>query len=262
MTAPSHNASPSGGPQGDVPPGGASPPAARPPTPIILIDSNTLSREGLRAIFGAGDFRVHAHAATLDEVLGAGPGSGAIGIILVDAAVLRNVGTDLPQLRTLHPGAHVVLLTDQVEMRDMADAIQAGADGILMKDISVEALAQSMRLVLAGEKVFPTRLASLLVGGRLPAPMPDDRDRGLSRGPGRGDRSGLSRREMQILRHLVTGESNKSIAGSLNITEATVKVHLKTLLRKINASNRTQAAIWALNHGMGGDGSGSEGMVA
>ena len=60
----------------------------------------------------------------------------------------------------------------------------------------------------------------------------------------------LSPREMQILRHLLDGDSNKLIGKHLDITEATVKVHLKSLLRKIGVANRTQAAIWAMNNGV------------
>jgi len=93
-------------------------------------------------------------------------------------------------------------------------------------------------LVLLGEKVFPTSLAALLISGPVDnvVEMP-------------GGRRGLSERENQILRSLLKGESNKMIANRLGITEATVKVHLKTVLRKIGAANRTQAAIWALNNG-------------
>jgi two-component system nitrate/nitrite response regulator NarL len=65
---------------------------------------------------------------------------------------------------------------------------------------------------------------------------------------------GLSPREQEILQALVTGASNKMIAIRLGITEATVKVHLKTLLRKIDVNNRTQAAIWAMNNGFTADG--------
>ena len=65
---------------------------------------------------------------------------------------------------------------------------------------------------------------------------------------------GLSPREQEILQALVTGASNKLIAIKLGITEATVKVHLKTLLRKIDVNNRTQAAIWAMNNGFTAEG--------
>ncbi len=94
---------------------------------------------------------------------------------------------------------------------------------------------------MLGEKVFPTHLAALLVNGvanTVPANIPPDNS------------FGLSEREMQILQCLVQGDSNKLIANRLSITEATVKVHMKSLLRKINVSNRTQAAIWALNNGL------------
>jgi two-component system nitrate/nitrite response regulator NarL len=93
--------------------------------------------------------------------------------------------------------------------------------------------------VMMGEKVFPTHLAALLISGRINTSafdMPSAR-------------KGLSQREVQIVRCLLNGDSNKVVANHLNITEATVKVHLKSLLRKINATNRTQAAIWALNNG-------------
>jgi two-component system nitrate/nitrite response regulator NarL len=117
--------------------------------------------------------------------------------------------------------------------------LDAGLDGYLLSDLSPAALVQSLQLVLLGEKVFPTSLAALLVSG-----LTDN----VVTMPGGG--RGLSEREGQILRFLVHGESNKMIANHLGITEATVKVHLKTVLRKIGALNRTQAAIWALNNGL------------
>jgi len=147
-------------------------------------------------------------------------------------------------LKAACPDARLVLLTGKLDGGVMARAIQAGADGFLMKDISIEGLAQSLRLVMMGEKVLPSDLAALLISGKVSgndtASLPQLR-------------KGVSQREAQILRYLLNGDSNKMIANHLNITEATVKVHLKSLLRKINASNRTQAAIWALNNGIGGE---------
>jgi two-component system nitrate/nitrite response regulator NarL len=94
---------------------------------------------------------------------------------------------------------------------------------------------------MMGEKVFPTNLASMLLNlDSTPSPMKSVR--------------GLSPREQDILQALVSGSSNKVIAFKLGITEATVKVHLKTLLRKIDVNNRTQAAIWAMNNGFTAEG--------
>jgi two-component system, NarL family, nitrate/nitrite response regulator NarL len=90
-----------------------------------------------------------------------------------------------------------------------------------------------------GEKVFPTNLAAMLLDMTASGPLNSVR--------------GVSPREQQILQLLVTGASNKMIAIRLGITEATVKVHLKTLLRKIDVNNRTQAAIWAMNNGFTAD---------
>jgi two-component system, NarL family, nitrate/nitrite response regulator NarL len=119
--------------------------------------------------------------------------------------------------------------------------MNAGADGYLMKDVSPEALLQSLELVMMGEKVFPTNLAAMLFElNNASSPVNSVR--------------GLSPREQEILRALVTGSSNKLIAIKLGITEATVKVHLKTLLRKIDVNNRTQAAIWAMNNGFTAEG--------
>ena len=138
------------------------------------------------------------------------------------------------------PDAKVVVLTEMLCSQTLAACLGAGAHGYLIKDISVEALLQSLRLVELGEKVFPTHLAALLVNGMM-----------ASTAPARQVSShGLSEREGQVLQCLVQGGTNKMIANRLGITEATIKVHMKSLLRKINASNRTQAAIWALNHGL------------
>jgi two-component system nitrate/nitrite response regulator NarL len=114
-----------------------------------------------------------------------------------------------------------------------------GADGFLIKNVSPEALIQSLQLIMLGEKVFPTNLASMLLDMNAVSPQHSVR--------------GLSPREQEILQALVTGASNKLIAIKLGITEATVKVHLKTLLRKIDVNNRTQAAIWAMNNGFSAD---------
>jgi two-component system nitrate/nitrite response regulator NarL len=101
--------------------------------------------------------------------------------------------------------------------------------------MSGDALQQSLRLVLLGEKVFPTDLAHLLTNGRM------------------GHFNGLSDREMQILACLLNGAKNKQIAYELKISDGTVKVRLKAILKKIHVRNRTQAAIWALNHGLARD---------
>jgi len=211
-----------------------------PATPIALIDQNRLVREGLKAVFPADAFTIACQAASLDEALIAIPAGEEPRLVLVDPEGLGGAPRVVRALKELCPRAHVVVLTDNLAPGDMVEAIKAGADGFLMKDISVGALAQSLRLVLMGEKVFPSHLAALLMGGKMAGHE-------ISVDP--SSPKGLSRRETEILCCLLGGDSNKMIANALGITEATIKVHLKSLLRKINVSNRTQAAIWALNNG-------------
>ena len=113
--------------------------------------------------------------------------------------------------------------------------------GYLLSDISTDALSYSLQLVMLGEKVFPTQMASFWT--QTPMRSGASASKAIA--------SKLSNRESEILHCLVDGSSNKAIARRLDITESTVKVHMKSLLRKINAANRTQAAIWGMEAGFG-----------
>jgi len=203
---------------------------------LLIIDGSTLFRQGMKQLLPAefnivGEARDHGEAVTLIN------GGVKPQIILVDCPA-GTVKEAVAALKEAAPATHVVHLTDSVDAGRLRSALEAGAAGYLTKDRSAEALAQALRLVLMGEKVFPSDLAMLLLQGAAAGPAPGQ------------SHKGLSAREHQILRCLLEGQSNKMIALKLNITEATVKVHLKSLLRKINATNRTQAAIWAMNNGM------------
>jgi two-component system nitrate/nitrite response regulator NarL len=212
--------------------------------PIVLIDPNKLFRQGLKALLAGGDLRIVGECSTPREAQSLANPEAGVRLVLCDPTAGAGVQETVGELRSIFPGAQVVMLTGTMDPQAMISAIQAGVDGCLVKDISPDALVQSLRLVLMGEKVFPTELAALLVSGRFQG----------SEAAVPASRKGLSPREVEILQRLVDGDSNKMIANRLGITEATVKVHLKSLLRKISASNRTQAAIWALNNGMGENG--------
>ena len=211
-----------------------------PPVSIALIDANNLFRQGMKALFVDLDFHITREASSLSAALPAVSGDDAPQLILIDPTGIGGAAELIQSLKAACPAARAVLLTSTLDAGVMTKAIEAGADGFLMKDISTEALIQSLRLVMMGETVFPSPLAALLISGQR-------------NGADAADlptlRKGVSQREAQILRCLLNGNSNKVIANHLRITEATVKVHLKSLLRKINATNRTQAAIWGLNNG-------------
>ena len=208
---------------------------------VLLIDGSTLFRQGMKQLLQPDAFRVSAEARSHGEAIQQIAAGLKVDLILIDVPDVESVKHSFDALRQAAPAARLVHLTTGVDARRLRAALEAGADGYLTKDRSAEALTEALRLVMLGEKVFPSDLASLLT--HSPA---------MGLAPTLTHRS-LSQREEQILRCLVRGESNKQIAIRLGITEATVKVHLKSLLRKISCSNRTQAAIWAMNHGLNAD---------
>jgi two-component system, NarL family, nitrate/nitrite response regulator NarL len=208
---------------------------------IFLIDASRLFREGLRRIFADSAFEVAHEAFSVDEAL---PFIESLqpSLVLVDLPEHGDaMGRRISQIRAAAPDVRIVALTDSVRVSRLAEALTAGVDGYLAKNMSAEALSQSLHLVLLGEKVFPTDLAQLLTARELTGRSDDGETARFS---------GLSDREMQILACLVTGDQNKQIANALNISDGTVKVHLKAILKKLRVQNRTQAAIWAMNHGI------------
>jgi two-component system, NarL family, nitrate/nitrite response regulator NarL len=208
-------------------------------TVIWLIDGHPLLRSGLRSQLEGKGFLVAAEAATVDEITHNGTNGPAPNIILLDFLQ----GTDaVSALKSAQPQARTVVFAESAELAHLADMFSAGADGYLLKSITASALIESLRLVALGEKVFPSMLTDFLGAMRASQSSTSERVRV-------GDVA-LSQRELDIIRHLADGNSNKAIAKELSITEATVKVHLKTVLRKLGATNRTQVAIWAVQHGL------------
>ncbi len=208
----------------------------------LVIDQSGLFREGLRQLLTGSPYRVEFEFASLTEaVTQVGKGCRP-DLILSEFDDSSDSFGHLNRLRAARPESKLVVLTSRLVPRSLSHSLEAGADGYLLKDISIEALTQSLGLVMVGEKVFPTQLAGLLVQGKA-------RPEGPTFRPGVRP-NGLSDREEAILRCLVYGYPNKIIATQLQMTEASVKVHLKAVLRKIRAANRTQAAIWAINNGL------------
>jgi two-component system nitrate/nitrite response regulator NarL len=203
--------------------------------PLLLIDANRLFRQGLAHLLEGSEFQVVAEAGTAAEALSSG--QALPGLILIDPVAGQSGADAVAALREGAPSARIVVLTGAVDAKSLPLVLEAGADAFMLKDTTTDTLVQKLKLVMLGEKVFPGSVVSLLLN------CPTDAGHRVAG-------SHLSQREMQILRHLLSGDSNKLIGLRLGITEATVKVHLKSLLRKIGVSNRTQAAIWGMNNGI------------
>jgi two-component system nitrate/nitrite response regulator NarL len=139
--------------------------------------------------------------------------------------------------------ARVLVLSGELSVDELGACLRMGAGGYLLSNISKEVLTHSLRLILLGETVFPSQLATAWATGQL-------RQAGPAAGSGTGKAlEVLTQRETEILGCLTEGAPNKTIARQLGITEATVKIHVKSLIRKIGVQNRTQAALWAIQVG-------------
>lgn len=212
-------------------------------TNVVLIDDNHLSREGLLHILRDRSFNVVASVSNVGKLTAAYDGGTPISLIIVDCDTdAANAYQDLLHLRERYPNAKIAGLAGTDDPALLSTCFSTPVDGLVCKDVSSDAFVKTLDLILAGERVFPAKFISMLLkGAETSRPNLSLRQAGGA---------SLSERETQILQCLIIGESNKAIANRLNVTEATIKVHLKSILRKIQVRNRTQAAIWALNNGM------------
>lgn len=215
----------------------------------FLVEPNALLREGLRRILSETVYAPSVAAGAFDEVSSqCGPDSGTIVLIADASRDHEGLCRHTKLLKEQNPNAKVIMLVDQYDLNHVLTAFRSGADAYLKKSISYEVLVKSLDLVLLGEAIFPGAIIDLL--REQDARVEESKQ--VSAPEGHQELSppakGLSVRETVILRCLMDGDSNKIIARKYDITEATVKVHVKAILRKIQAKNRTQAAIWAASH--------------
>ncbi|MGZ4975293.1 MAG: LuxR C-terminal-related transcriptional regulator [Limisphaerales bacterium] len=165
-------------------------------------------------------------------------------------------GTAVEQIavfRDQHPGGRIAIVADHYRLDELVSAFRAGANGYFVDIMTCDVLIKSVELVMMGETIFPSAFLSFALGtegGHLGEAIPRDEKNHAILIPIEDTLAPqLSMREKSILRCLIEGDSNKCIARKMDIAEATVKVHVKAILRKIRVQNRTQAAIWGMNNG-------------
>lgn len=217
--------------------------------PTLLVETNTLLREGLRRILAETTYNPVALASSFEDVFATWQsGSNPFLLILDGARDPDEACSQVRQVKEQHEGARVLMLVDQYDLKQIIGAFQSGVDAYLIKSVSCEVLVKTLDLVMLGEIIFPSVVLELLREHALRADEGTEAPAPEKASDGTYQAKGLSVRETVILRCLMDGDSNKLIARKFDITEATVKVHVKAILRKIHAKNRTQAAIWAASH--------------
>ncbi|WP_327124201.1 response regulator transcription factor [Streptomyces sp. NBC_01727] len=207
---------------------------------VLLVDDHQVVRRGLRTFLEIQD--------DIEVVGEAADGAEGVArseelhpdVVLMD---IKMPGTDgieaLRKLRELENPAKVLIVTSFTEQRTVVPALRAGASGYVYKDVDPDALAGAIRSVYAGHVLLQPEVAGALLA---------QEDAGGCTGRG----STLTDREREVLGLIADGRSNREIARALVLSEKTVKTHVSNILMKLDLSDRTQAALWAVRHGVAG----------
>lgn len=205
------------------------------PQTILVVDDHPLFRKGvIQLIQAAPEFRFVGEAPSGREGIQLAQ-SLHPDMILLDLNMKDMNGVDvLKAIKDDGLDSRVIMLTVSDHAEDLMAALQAGADGYLLKDMEPEDLMQQLGEAARGKITISERLTQLLVASLREKSRPTS----LAE-------AGLTEQENRILEHLIDGKSNKLIARDMGIAEGTVKVHVKHLLKKLNLRSRVEAAVWA-----------------
>lgn len=201
------------------------------PIKILVVDDHAIVRKGLVALLNTIDgLRVIAEASDGEQAVVAHR-IHKPDVTLMDLRLPKLGGADaIASIRKEQPSARVIVLTTFDGDEDIFRALQAGAKGYLLKGMDAAELTEAIRAVYAGRSRIPASIAEKLAE-RMGGPE-------------------LTTRELEVLKRIVAGRSNKEIGGDLHISEATVKTHINSILSKLGVSDRTQAATSALQRGI------------
>ena len=204
---------------------------------VLLADDHGVIRDGLgRLIAGLEDVELVAVAADGAEALEAARRERP-DVVVMDLEMPRLDGIEATRRIVAElPGTAVLVLTSFSDRPRILGALEAGAVGYLLKDAASDDVAEGIRAAARGESPLDPRAARTILSARAePDPL-----------------AAFSQREREVLDLLVQGLANKLIARRLEISEKTVKSHLTRIFREIGVTDRTQAALWAERHGLGG----------
>jgi two-component system nitrate/nitrite response regulator NarL len=228
-------------------------------TDVCIVSEYEISREGLKNILKSEGFRIVDLFATVDEAIGANLPQDVF--IILDGFALSDQSQLVQDILSHFPSALVAVLSERFDVNAMIGCFQNGAKGYIVRSMKALPMTTSLRLAAMGERVIPSDLVDLfhrpslgelssaepiisaISGSKIVKSVSTMTSSAMDQTP-------LSPREHDVLRCLMAGYSNKVIARQLVVCEATVKVHVKAILRKLNVNNRTQAAIWASSRGI------------
>ena len=212
------------------------------PITILVVDDHAVVREGLRAFLGLQDgFEIVGEAADGEEALDRAEQLEP-DVILMDLVMPKRDGVSAMQELRARGGrgskSRVIVLTSFLDDDRLLPALEAGAAGYLLKNSQPAELARAVRAAHAGEAIIDPTVAARLVHALSERP------------PAAAGLDDLTPRERDVLALIAQGRSNKRIALELGISEKTVKTHVGHVLAKLDVTDRTQAAVLAVRHGL------------
>jgi len=212
---------------------------------LLLVDDHALLRDGLALLMSHEFSGLQVlQAGTLAEAHAALRTDPDVRLVLLDLGLPDGNGIEaLPQLREAAPAAVLVALSADEKRETVLAAIAAGASGYIPKTSQSGVMLQALRFVLSGGVYLPAAVLEQRASERAHAPAPAAARRCA-------DDLGLSPRQVDVLRLLVEGKSNKLIARDLAMSESTVKTHLEALFRRLDVNSRTQAVVAAARLGL------------
>src|SRR4051812_3162813 len=216
-------------------------PGPRPePIRVLIADDHVLFRRGLEMVLGQEpDFALVGEAADGVEAVAAAADL-LPDVVLLDVRMPRLSGIEAAAaIKEVAPVAKIIMLTISDEEADLYAAIKAGANGYLLKEISIEEVAGGIRAVHGGQSLISPAMASKLLTEFAALVKKQS-------GPDRVPAPVLTERELQVLRHVARGRSNREIAADLFISENTVKNHVRNILEKLQLHSRMEAVFYAV----------------
>ena len=229
---------------------GASTLQVRPlPVSVIVADDNRMFREAMqmrvRQVLGDVEIREARNAEELFATCAVRPGHRDLFLIDMSLSDLRG-SAGLREMRRLRPDAMIVAINCSADSNEARIALEVGISAYVLRSSSQETFAAVLALVLNGERIFPAALLLEALRSATQKSICRSPDEAAELAPGG---SGLTPRQLSVMRHVAVGRTNKEIARVLNIQEITVKVHLQAIFSRINVTNRTQAAMYAERRG-------------
>jgi two-component system NarL family response regulator len=207
---------------------------------VLIADDQALFRRGLYVVLGTEDnIEVVAEAENGEEAI-AKAQELAPDVVLMDVRMPRVNGIDAARQISMDvPSTKILMLTVSDEEDDLYEAIKAGANGYLLKEISVEEVAEAIRAVVQGQSLISPSMASKLLNEfNMLAKKAEERQQFPA--------PALTGRELEVLKLVAKGMSNREIADELYISENTVKNHVRNILEKLHLHSRMEAVIYAV----------------